>query len=113
MVVRLAPGAARDHRTRPHQHLVPEVNVEPDPHTWAAGGRRNVRGPADVLGVAPEVYLAEPAHLVHALQDHVSRAIADLPIESTRMPAGAEPTLGLASGVLPPTQSPSEATTTR
>ncbi|MGW4286821.1 hypothetical protein ACWEIK_07780 [Streptomyces sp. NPDC004673] len=162
------------------------MNVEPDLHTWAAGERRNVLDLAEVLGVSPEVYSAEPASLVPALQDYVSRSpleefeqadwitlhadlmsyvadyairkygaqwnvaddptaprgyryiveavgqdgqdgqtrqldpfravareIADLPIEVTRILAGAELTLGLASGVLPATHSPTGPTTTR
>ncbi|QBJ92405.1 hypothetical protein D0Z67_20315 [Streptomyces seoulensis] len=157
--------------------------MEPDLHSWAVGERRNVLDLADVLGVSPEVYLAEPASLVPAPQDYVSRApleefeqadwitlhadlmsyvadyairkhgarwnvaddptaprgyryvveaigrdgqtrqlgplravareIVDLPIEITRMLAGAELTLGLASGVLPATHSPTGPTTTR
>ncbi|MEU6813629.1 hypothetical protein [Streptomyces sp. NPDC046860] len=50
------------------------MNKEPDLHGWAESERRNVLDLADVLGVSPEAYRAEPANLVPALQDYVSRA---------------------------------------
>ncbi|MYS12349.1 hypothetical protein [Streptomyces sp. SID4982] len=50
------------------------MNKERDLDGWAEGERHNVLEVAGMLGVSPEAYRAEPANLVPALQDYVSRA---------------------------------------
>ncbi|MFJ4003057.1 hypothetical protein ACIPWL_06290 [Streptomyces sp. NPDC090023] len=50
------------------------MRVEPDLRVWAEGEAANARWFADALGVPPEVYGRDPASLVPALQDYVSRS---------------------------------------
>ncbi|MFD7882582.1 hypothetical protein ACFV3N_09130 [Streptomyces bauhiniae] len=99
------------------------MNEEPDLHGWAESERRNVLDLADMLGVPPEAYRAEPANLVPALQDDQNRQLdplqtvaqefAHLPVGITRMLGGAEIGLGLVAPLLPWTHSPTGPTTTR
>ncbi|MFF7382917.1 hypothetical protein [Streptomyces griseoluteus] len=49
------------------------MSVEPDLRAWAEGEAANACWFADALGVPPEVYGRDPASLVPALQDYVSR----------------------------------------
>ncbi|WP_367046966.1 hypothetical protein [Streptomyces sp. Je 1-332] len=46
---------------------------EPDLERWIEDSRNNIVGIADMLGVAPDVYVGDPLQLVPALQNYVSR----------------------------------------
>lgn len=56
---------------------MPTDDKAPRIREWRDGNHANARGIADMLGVPPEAYAADPLILIPALQDYVDRAPLD------------------------------------